>query len=71
MKKIIFSLRKQPEEFRRGVLYILMLAVIVVMVVLWIANLENDFTSPETRARIKRDLEPFSALRDNLIKETD
>jgi len=67
MKKIINNLKKQPEEVRRHILHILILVIIIVMVLLWVLSLRINFSNPDTKVKIKQDLQPFSVLKDNII----
>jgi len=68
MKKIIHRLRKQPEEIRRHVLHVSILGISIIMVMLWVLSLGNNLTNPDTKEKIKEDLQPFSVLKDNLIE---
>ena len=38
------------------------------MVMLWVLSLGKSLTSPETKEKIKQDLQPFSVLKDNLVE---
>lgn len=67
MKKIIHNLREQPEEVRRHVLHILIFAVTVIMVILWVFSLGKGWSSPDTKEKVKQDLQPFSVLKDNIV----
>lgn len=67
MKKIIHHLRKQPEEVRRHILHLLILAVAIIMIMLWVFSLGKSLTNPDTQLKIKQDLEPFSVLKDNIV----
>ncbi|PIP69150.1 hypothetical protein CO033_01150 [Candidatus Nomurabacteria bacterium CG_4_9_14_0_2_um_filter_32_10] len=67
MKKIIHNLRRQPEEVRRHVLHILIFVVAIIMVILWVFSLGKSLSNPDTKVKIKQDLEPFSVLKDNLV----
>ena len=66
MKKIIHSLRKQPEEVRRSILHILTIAVGVILVLLWVYSLGTNLASVETQAKLSQDLKPISELPDNV-----
>ena len=67
MKKIIHNLRQQPEEIRRHVLHLITFVFIVIMVTLWVFSLGGKLSSPDTKEKIKQDLQPFNSLRANLI----
>ncbi len=67
MKKLILHLRKQPEEVRRHILHILIFVAAVVMIILWVSSLSKSFSNPDTQAKMKQDLQPFSTLKDNLV----
>ncbi len=69
MKKIIHHLRKQPEEIRRHVLHVSILGVGIIMVMLWVLSLGKSLADPETKEKIKQDLQPFSVLKDSLVGE--
>ena len=66
-KKIIHNLRKQSEENRRHILHITIFAVGIIMVLLWTYSLGRSIASPDTKIKIKQDLQPFSVLKDNLV----
>jgi hypothetical protein len=67
MKKIIHHLRRQPEEVRRHILHILTILCAIVLLSFWIYSLSANFTSPDIGTKIKNDLQPLSALKDNLV----
>ncbi len=64
MKKIIHNLRQKPEETRRHILHIATLIMAVCLFFLWIYTLG---VNKETKIQVKNDLEPFSALKDNVV----
>jgi hypothetical protein len=66
MKKMIHHIRRQPEEERRHLLHLLIILAGIILFFLWIYSLGTNFT-PAAQAKIKNDLKPFSALKDNLI----
>lgn len=67
MKKIIRNIRRQPEETRRHILHLLTIIAAIILFFLWIFSLGINLSSSNTQAKVKNDLEPFSALKDNLI----
>ncbi len=67
MKKMILNLRNKPEHVRRHVLHVSTMIAGVILILLWIYSLGATLTSPETQAKVKNDLNPFSALKANLI----
>jgi len=67
MKKLIYHLRRQPEEHRRGILHILTIIFALVLFVLWTWNFGTSLAGPETGTKLKEDLKPFSVLKDNII----
>ena len=67
MKKIIHHIRKQPEEVKRHILHVLIVAFAVVLILLWIYSLGTTLTSPDTQVKVNQDLKPFSVLKDNMI----
>jgi len=66
MKRIIHHIRKQPEEVRRHILHILTFVAAALLILLWIYSLGTTLTSPDTRAKMSQDLQPFSALKDSI-----
>ena len=66
MKKIIYHIRRQPEEVKRHILHILTIVFAVILVLLWIYSL-GSLASPDNQAKMSQDLEPFSALKDNMV----
>jgi len=67
MKKIIHHLRRQPEENRRHILHIIIFILAIIMVMLWVFSLGKNLANPDTKTKIKQDLEPFSVLKDNIV----
>ncbi|MFA5778276.1 MAG: hypothetical protein WC870_02185 [Candidatus Paceibacterota bacterium] len=67
MKKIIHSIRKQPEEVRRHILHIFVLVFAVILLLLWVYSLGNTLTSSDTQSKFNQELKPLSALKDNMI----
>ena len=48
-----------------GIPFIFILAIIMVM--LWVFSLGKNLANPDTKTKIKQDLEPFSVLKDNIV----
>lgn len=69
MKKIIHRLNRRSEEDRRHVLHIVVFVLTIGLIVLWVFSLSKNLSSPETKARMKEDLTPFSILKDNIIND--
>lgn len=67
MKKILHHLRRQPEEVRRHVLHLIILIVALVMLGLWILSLGSNLSNTDTQEKMKKDLAPFSQLKDNVL----
>jgi hypothetical protein len=67
MKKIIHHIRKQPEHVKRHILHVATMTFAVVLVLLWIYSLGTNLADSDMRVKIKEDLKPFSALKDNMI----
>ena len=67
MKKIIHHLRKRPEEEKKHILHITTIAFAVVLILLWVYSLGVTITDKDTQEKVKQDLKPFSALKDNLV----
>jgi hypothetical protein len=63
MKKIIYRLREQPEEVRKNILHISIVAFAIVLFLLWIYTLGTNLTDPDTHTIIQNDLEPLSNLK--------
>ncbi|MEK7088643.1 MAG: hypothetical protein AAB913_00750 [Patescibacteria group bacterium] len=68
MRRLIHRLRRQPEEIRRHILHILIFAVAVIMILLWVFSLGKNLANPDTQVKMKQDLQPFSVLKDSLVK---
>ncbi len=67
MKKIIHKLKNRSEEERRHILHITTFVLAIILVFLWTLSLGRTISSPDTKVKIKQDLKPFSALKDNLV----
>ncbi len=67
MKKIIYHIRRQPEEVRRHILNILTVIAAVILMLLWIYSLKTTLTNPDMQAKVNNDMKPFSALKANLV----
>ena len=67
MRKIIHHLRKQSEENRRHILHISIFIIGIILVVLWAYSLGRSIANPDTKIKMKQDLQPFSVLKDNLV----
>ena len=67
MKRIIHKLRSHSEENRRHILHIFIVIISIIMILLWIYSLGRSISNPDTKIKIKQDLQPFSTLKDNLV----
>jgi hypothetical protein len=67
MRKIIHHLRRQPEHVRRHVLHISTIIAGVILILLWVYSLGANFNNPDIEAKMSNDLEPLSALKDNIV----
>lgn len=67
MEKIIHHIRKQPEEVRRHILHILIVAFAIILILLWVYSLGRTLTNPSTQRKVNQDLKPFSALKANIV----
>jgi hypothetical protein len=71
MRKIIahhiHKLRSHSEENRRHILHISIFIIGIIMVLLWTYSLGRSIANPDTKIKMKQDLQPFSALKDNLV----
>jgi len=68
MRKIIYRLRKQPEETRRGILNITIFIVALMLIFLWSYSLGEDLSNTKTEEKIKDDLKPFTLLKNNIFR---
>ena len=68
MKKLIYRLRKQPEETRRGILNITMFILTILLLLLWSYSLGETFSKTKTEEKVKDDLKPFTLLKNNIFK---
>jgi len=68
MKKIIHKLRNRSEEERRHILHITTFVLGLFMVLLWTFTLGGTITKKETAIKLQQDLQPFSALKDNIVE---
>jgi uncharacterized membrane protein YvbJ len=66
MKKIIHRLRNRSEAERRHILHIITIAAAIIMIILWSFSLGKSFSNPQTKEKVKQDLQPFSMLKDSL-----
>jgi hypothetical protein len=66
MRKTIHRLRQKPEEERRHILHISIVIAAIIMIALWVFSLGKSLTAPETKQKVKQDLQPFSVLKNNL-----
>ncbi len=67
MKKIIHHLRRQSEENRRHVLHFLTVVSAAFLLMLWVFSLGRTFGNEEIQRQVGEDLQPFSALKANLV----
>jgi len=67
MKKIVHHLRNHSDENKRHILNVSIVVVCIIMVVLWFYSIGRSINNSEDKVKIKQDLQPFSALKDNLI----
>ena len=67
MKKIIHRLRRQPEAVRKHILHVTTIVIAIILLLLWIYSLGRNLSNADAQAKIKNDLEPFSALKDGLV----
>ncbi|OGJ02198.1 hypothetical protein A3G98_02090 [Candidatus Nomurabacteria bacterium RIFCSPLOWO2_12_FULL_37_8] len=67
MKKIIHHIRKQSEETRRHILHFITIVFGIILLSLWAYSLGTSIASSDARIKINNDLEPLSALKDNLV----
>lgn len=67
MKKIIHKLRNRSEEERKHILHITVFILGLFMILLWTFSLGKSIANKDTKVKIKQDLKPFSALKENLV----
>lgn len=67
MKKIIHHIRSKPESTRRHILHVLTIGAAIILLVLWVFSLGTSLGNSDTQTKLSNDLEPFSALKDNLF----
>lgn len=67
MRRIIHHLRKQPESVRTHVLHVSTAVCALVLVLLWVASIGTNFSGPGANTQTANALQPFSALKDNLV----
>ncbi len=67
MRQMIQNLRSKPERVRRQILHVLTIGFGIILVFLWIYSLGTNLNNPDTQAKAENDLEPFSALKANVI----
>lgn len=67
MKKIIHKLRQQPEEVKKHLLHIITMVFAVILFIVWVYSLGTGFNDSDIQAKIKNEVEPLSALKDNFI----
>ncbi len=70
MKKIIHhikKLRRKPEHVKRHILHVATFIAGGILVLLWIYSLGTKITSDDHQALNAQELQPLSALKDNII----
>ena len=67
MQKLIHHIRRQPEEIKRHILHAFTLVAGIILILLWIYSLGVNLTSESTQTKMKKDLQPFSGLKANVI----
>ncbi len=67
MRRIINHLRKQPESVRTHVLHVSTAVCALVLVLLWVVSIGTNFTGPGANTQTSSAIQPFSALKDNLV----
>lgn len=65
-KKIIHHLRKQPEEVRRNILHITILAFAVILIILWVYSLGARLSNENTQYEIKESIKPIKDFSEDL-----
>lgn len=67
MRKTIRNLRAKPERIKKQILYVSMLIFVVILIFLWVLSLGTTINKKETEVSVKKDLQPFTILKANVI----
>jgi len=66
MEKTINHLRNKSEEERRHLLHFFTILFAIILFLAWTYSLGHTFSDPETKAKLKEDVQPFQSLKENL-----
>ena len=67
MKRVFHHIRKQPEEIRRHILHVFIVACAAILISLWVYSLGANIANSNTQAKISQDMKPFSVLKDDIV----
>lgn len=65
MKKIIHHLRRQPEEARRHILHMAVIAIGVILMIFWVYSLGRTVTDDRTQKKVSEEFGQLVPLDDN------
>ncbi|MDP9249567.1 MAG: hypothetical protein M3M85_03615 [bacterium] len=65
--KHVHKVRNQPEHVRQHILHVATVVFAAILFLLWVVSLGRNFTKQDTRAEVRDDLEPLSALKANIL----
>ncbi|MCX6757585.1 MAG: hypothetical protein NTZ44_01755 [Candidatus Nomurabacteria bacterium] len=65
--KTVHKLRQQPKEVREQILSITIIACTIILVLVWARSLGQRLGKEETTISVKKSLQPFSVLKDNMV----
>jgi len=60
-------MRRQPEHIKRSVLHITTFVCAIILGLLWIYSLGTTLSDKDTQKKVSNDLEPLSALKENIL----
>ena len=67
MRKMIHNLRAKSEQTRRDILHALTLIFALILIFTWIYSLGRHLSNADVQEKVKGDLKPFAALKDNMV----
>ncbi len=67
MHKIIHHLRRLPERQKRNILHISTLIFAVLLLMIWVYGLGQNFSDTDTQIKMKESLKPFNSLKENIV----
>ena len=67
MRRIIHHLRQLSHKQKRQVLNLSTLIFAVILIMIWIYSLGQNFSNTDTQVKMKESLEPFNSLKENIV----